>query len=93
MKTRCKKKNFECSKPVAPVEMPGLDSHLCFALLRRQQSHDTSVRALPTKARRDLPRNIWFFVVLWERGPAGRRRPRLIGCIWSSALFSDVEAY
>ena len=32
MARQTKKKNVSAEAPIAPVDMPGLDSHLCFAL-------------------------------------------------------------
>ncbi len=55
---------------VAPVEMPGLDSHLCFALYAASNHMTRLFAPFLQKLGVTYPQYL-VLVVLWERGPRG----------------------
>jgi MarR family transcriptional regulator, organic hydroperoxide resistance regulator len=63
-----KKPNFQ--KSIAPVEMPGLDSHLCFALYAAGNHMTRLFVPFLRKLGVTYPQYL-VLVVLWERGPQG----------------------
>jgi MarR family transcriptional regulator, organic hydroperoxide resistance regulator len=67
--------------PIAPVEMPGLDSHLCFALYAASNHMTRMFIPFLRKLGVTYPQYL-VLVVLWERGPQG------VGDL-SSALHMD----
>ena len=56
--------------PIAPVEMPGLDSHLCFALYAASNHMTRLFAPFLQKLGVTYPQYL-VLVVLWERGPQG----------------------
>ena len=56
--------------PVAPVEMPGLDNHLCFALYAASNHMTRLFVPFLRKLGVTYPQYL-VLVVLWERGPRG----------------------
>lgn len=56
--------------PIAPVEMPGLDSHLCFALYAASNHMTRMFIPFLRKLGVTYPQYL-VLVVLWERGPQG----------------------
>jgi MarR family transcriptional regulator, organic hydroperoxide resistance regulator len=56
--------------PIAPVEMPGLDSHLCFALYAAGNHMTRLFAPFLHKLGVTYPQYL-VLVVLWERGPQG----------------------
>jgi MarR family transcriptional regulator, organic hydroperoxide resistance regulator len=63
-------RNRSGQSPVAPVEMPGLDNHLCFALYAAS-NHMTRL-FVPFLRRLGVTYPQYLvLVVLWERGPQG----------------------
>ena len=56
--------------PVAPVEMPGLDNHLCFALYAASNHMTRMFIPFLRKLGVTYPQYL-VLVVLWERGPLG----------------------
>ena len=56
--------------PIAPVEMPGLDSHLCFALYAASNHMTRLFVPFLQKLGVTYPQYL-VLVVLWERGPQG----------------------
>ena len=56
--------------PVAPVPMPGLDSHLCFALYAASNHMTRMFIPFLRKLGLTYPQYL-VLVVLWERGPLG----------------------
>src|SRR6202035_4045609 len=57
-------------RPIAPVEMPGLNSHLCFALYAAS-NHMTRL-FVPFLEKLGVTYSQYLvLVVLWERGPQG----------------------
>lgn len=56
--------------PVAPVEMPGLDSHLCFALYSASNHMTRLFAPFLQKLGVTYPQYL-VLVVLWERGALG----------------------
>ena len=69
-KLRKKSQREDIQDLVAPVEMPGLDSHLCFALYAAS-NHMTRLFA-PFLQQLDVTYPQYLvLVVLWERGPQG----------------------
>ena len=64
-------KKFQSGRnPVAPVEMPGLDSHLCFALYAASNHMTRMFIPFLRKLGVTYPQYL-VLVVLWERGPLG----------------------
>src|SRR6202035_112465 len=57
-------------RPIAPVEMPGLDSHLCFALYAASNHMTRLFVPFLQKLGVTYPQYL-VLVVLWERGPQG----------------------
>src|SRR5450631_3643848 len=56
--------------PVAPIEMPGLDNHLCFALYAASNHMTRLFVPFLRKLGVTYPQYL-VLVVLWERGPRG----------------------
>src|ERR1700756_1134604 len=56
--------------PMAPVDMPGLDSHLCFALYAASNHMTRLFVPFLQKLGLTYPQYL-VLVVLWERGPQG----------------------
>jgi len=56
--------------PIAPVEMPALDSHLCFALYAASNHMTRMFIPFLRKLGVTYPQYL-VLVVLWERGPQG----------------------
>lgn len=56
--------------PMAPVDMPGLDSHLCFALYAASNHMTRLFFPFLQKLGLTYPQYL-VLVVLWERGPQG----------------------
>lgn len=70
MQREARKRAPDIDNPIAPVEMPGLDSHLCFALYAAS-NHMTRLFA-PFLERLGVTYPQYLvLVVLWERGPQG----------------------
>jgi MarR family transcriptional regulator, organic hydroperoxide resistance regulator len=70
MRRDAKRKTFDVQSSIAPVEMPGLDSHLCFALYAAS-NHMTRL-FVPFLQRLGVTYPQYLvLVVLWERGPQG----------------------
>lgn len=70
MQREVRKKAQDVQDLVAPVEMPGLDSHLCFALYAAS-NHMTRL-FVPFLQKLDVTYPQYLvLVVLWERGPQG----------------------
>jgi len=64
-------KKFKSGRnPIAPVEMPGLDSHLCFALYAASNHMTRMFVPFLQKLGVTYPQYL-VLVVLWERGPQG----------------------
>jgi DNA-binding MarR family transcriptional regulator len=61
------KKNLSSESPIAPVEMPGLDSHLCFALYAASNHMTRLFAPFLEKLGVTYPQYL-ALVVLWERG-------------------------
>ena len=64
------KKNANVQSSIAPVEMPGLDSHLCFALYAASNHMTRMFVPFLQKLGVTYPQYL-VLVVLWERGPQG----------------------
>ena len=64
------RKNISGRSPIAPVEMPGLDSHLCFALYAAGNHMTRLFVPFLRKLGVTYPQYL-VLVVLWERGPKG----------------------
>ena len=62
-----KKKNVSADNPIAPVDMPGLDSHLCFALYAASNHMNRLFVPFLEKLGVTYPQYL-VLVVLWERG-------------------------
>jgi MarR family transcriptional regulator, organic hydroperoxide resistance regulator len=62
-----KKKNVSDESPIAPVDMPGLDSHLCFALYAASNHMTRMFAPFLDKLGVTYPQYL-VLVVLWERG-------------------------
>ena len=56
--------------PMAPIDMPGLDSHLCFALYAASNHMTRLFVPFLQKLGLTYPQYL-VLVVLWERGPQG----------------------
>ena len=70
MRRDVKRKSLNVRGSVAPVEIPGLDSHLCFALYAAS-NHMTRL-FVPFLQRLGVTYPQYLvLVVLWERGPQG----------------------
>lgn len=63
-------RNRSSRSPVAPVEMPGLDNHLCFALYAASNHMTRLFVPFLRKLGLTYPQYL-VLVVLWERGPRG----------------------
>jgi len=70
MQREVKKKSLNAKKHHCAGGHAGARQPSLLRALRRQQSHDTPVRALPTKLGVTYPQYL-VLVVLWERGPQG----------------------
>jgi MarR family transcriptional regulator, organic hydroperoxide resistance regulator len=64
------KKSANVQSSIAPVEMPGLDSHLCFALYAASNHMTRMFVPFLQKLGVTYPQYL-VLVVLWERGPQG----------------------
>src|SRR6202166_2189511 len=70
MRRNVRRKNLNVRSSVAPVEVPGLDSHLCFALYAAS-NHMTRL-FVPFLEKLGVTYSQYLvLVVLWERGPQG----------------------
>jgi DNA-binding MarR family transcriptional regulator len=65
-----KRKGLSAQSSVAPVEMPGLDGHLCFALYAASNHMTRLFIPFLQKLGVTYPQYL-VLVVLWERGPQG----------------------
>src|ERR1700738_4074102 len=63
-------RNRSSQSPVAPVEMPGLDKHLCFALYAASNHMTRLFVPFLKKLGVTYPQYL-VLVVLWERGAQG----------------------
>jgi MarR family transcriptional regulator, organic hydroperoxide resistance regulator len=63
-------RNRSSQSPVAPVEMPGLDNHLCFALYAASNHMTRLFVPFLRKLGVTYPQYL-VLVVLWEGGPRG----------------------
>jgi DNA-binding MarR family transcriptional regulator len=70
MQREVRKKAQDIQDLVAPVEMPGLDSHLCFALYAASNHMTRLFVPFLQKLGVTYPQYL-VLVVLWERGPQG----------------------
>ncbi len=70
MRRDVKRKNPNAQSAVAPVEMPGLDSHLCFALYAASNHMTRLFVPFLQKLGVTYPQYL-VLVVLWERGAQG----------------------
>lgn len=70
MRSNVKKKGSNVQSSIAPVEMPGLDSHLCFALYAASNHMTRLFVPFLQKLGVTYPQYL-VLVVLWERGPQG----------------------
>jgi MarR family transcriptional regulator, organic hydroperoxide resistance regulator len=70
MRRGAERKNLNFQKSIAPVEMPGLDSHLCFALYAAGNHMTRLFVPFLRKLGVTYPQYL-VLVVLWERGPQG----------------------
>jgi MarR family transcriptional regulator, organic hydroperoxide resistance regulator len=70
MRSGSKRKSLNGRSTVAPVEMPGLDSHLCFALYAASNHMTRLFVPFLQKLGVTYPQYL-VLVVLWERGPHG----------------------
>lgn len=70
MPREAKRKGLAVQSPVAPVEMPGLDGHLCFALYAASNHMTRLFVPFLKKLGVTYPQYL-VLVVLWERGPQG----------------------
>jgi DNA-binding MarR family transcriptional regulator len=70
MRHDARRKTSNVRSPVAPVEMPGLDSHLCFALYAASNHMTRLFVPFLQKLGVTYPQYL-VLVVLWERGPQG----------------------
>src|SRR6476620_9146586 len=67
MARETRKKNVSAERVVAPVDMPGLDSHLCFALYAASNHMTRLFAPFLEKLGVTYPQYL-ALVVLWERG-------------------------
>jgi DNA-binding MarR family transcriptional regulator len=70
MRRDVKRKSPVARSAIAPVEMPGLDSHLCFALYAASNHMTRLFVPFLQKLGVTYPQYL-VLVVLWERGPQG----------------------
>ena len=70
MNTRRDARNRSADSAIAPVEMPGLDNHLCFALYAASNHMTRLFAPFLQKLGVTYPQYL-VLVVLWERGPQG----------------------
>jgi DNA-binding MarR family transcriptional regulator len=70
MRHDVKRKNPNIRGAIAPVEIPGLDSHLCFALYAASNHMTRLFGPFLQKLGVTYPQYL-ALVVLWERGPQG----------------------
>src|SRR5215831_21306714 len=70
MNARGDARNRNGRSAIAPVEMPGLDNHLCFALYDASNHMTRLFVPFLTKLGVTYPQYL-VLVVLWERGPQG----------------------
>jgi MarR family transcriptional regulator, organic hydroperoxide resistance regulator len=70
MARNLKRKSVSVQSSIAPVEMPGLDSHLCFALYAAGNHMTRLFVPFLRKLGVTYPQYL-VLVVLWERGPQG----------------------
>ena len=91
MRRDVKRKSPADRGAIAPVEMPGLDSHLCFALYAASNHMTRMFVPFLKKLGVTYPQYL-VLVVLWERGPhgVGDLRPC---CAWNSARSPDAQAH
>ena len=70
MRRDVRRKTSTVRSPIAPVEMPGLGSHLCFALYAASNHMTRLFVPFLQKLGVTYPQYL-VLVVLWERGPQG----------------------
>ena len=70
MRRDVRRKNSNAQSPIAPVEMPGLDSHLCFALYAASNHMTRLFVPFLQELGVTYPQYL-VLVVLWERGAQG----------------------
>ncbi len=70
MRRGAKRKSLNLQNSIAPVQMPGLDSHLCFALYAASNHMTRLFVPFLQKLGVTYPQYL-VLVVLWERGPQG----------------------
>jgi DNA-binding MarR family transcriptional regulator len=70
MRREARRKGPNVQSSIAPVEMPGLDSHLCFALYAASNHMTRLFAPFLHKLGLTYPQYL-VLVVLWERGPQG----------------------
>jgi DNA-binding MarR family transcriptional regulator len=70
MRRDVREKSSNVPSPMAPVEVPGLDSHLCFALYAASNHMTRLFVPFLQKLGVTYPQYL-VLVVLWERGPQG----------------------
>ena len=70
MRRNVKRKNPNGLSAIEPVDMPGLDSHLCFALYAASNHMTRLFVPFLQKLGVTYPQYL-VLVVLWERGPQG----------------------
>jgi DNA-binding MarR family transcriptional regulator len=70
MQREVRRKDLNAKSTIAPVEMPGLDSHLCFALYAASNHMTRLFLPFLQKLSVTYPQYL-VLVVLWERGPQG----------------------
>ena len=70
MQREVRRKSLNAKSTIAPVDMPGLDSHLCFALYAASNHMTRLFVPFLQKLGVTYPQYL-VFVVLWERGPQG----------------------
>jgi MarR family transcriptional regulator, organic hydroperoxide resistance regulator len=70
MRRNAKTRSVQVRSSIAPVEMPGLDSHLCFALYAASNHMTRLFVPFLQKLGVTYPQYL-VLVVLWERGPHG----------------------
>jgi MarR family transcriptional regulator, organic hydroperoxide resistance regulator len=70
MRRNVRRKNLNVRSSVAPVEVPGLDSHLCFALYAASNHMTRLFVPFLQELGVTYPQYL-VLVVLWERGPQG----------------------
>jgi MarR family transcriptional regulator, organic hydroperoxide resistance regulator len=70
MRREARRKSLSAKSRIAPVEMPGLDGHLCFALYAASNHMTRLFVPFLQKLGVTYPQYL-VLVVLWERGPQG----------------------